>query len=138
MKRGASGGKSEGFGDVFRWLHGIAEAYSSLAAVGEDLRQVYTLSARVGPATVEVRGPKVAGGYIPVVYLKTGKAYVSYHLMGLYMNPLLTSQISAELNKRKQGKTCFNFRRIEKELTDELSQLTKKSILALRTAGYII
>ena len=42
--------------------------------------------------------------------VKVGKAYVSFHLMPLYMNDALTAGISPELRKRMQGKTCFNFR----------------------------
>jgi hypothetical protein len=129
---------SASFHGVFRWLRGIAEEHSPLVAVGNDLTETYTLVAEVGPATVRVRGPKSAGTSMPVVYLKSGKSYVSYHLMGLYMNPSLTRQVSEELNKRRQGKTCFNFRKIDPGLAAELRQLTEKSILALRTAGYIV
>ena len=40
----------------------------------------------------------------------TGKAYVSYHLMPLYTCPWLVKTVSADLKKRMQGKSCFNFR----------------------------
>ena len=42
--------------------------------------------------------------------VRLGKAYVSYHLMPLYMRPALTSLVSPVLKKRMQGKTCFNFK----------------------------
>lgn len=51
-----------------------------------------------------------------------GKRYVSYHLMSIYADPDTT--ISPELDKRRQGKTCFNFTRIDEGLFDELADLT--------------
>lgn len=42
--------------------------------------------------------------------VRASKAYVSFHLMPLYMNSKLTSAIPAELKARMQGKTCFNFK----------------------------
>lgn len=52
------------------------------------------------------------------------KNYVSYHLMPLYCLPVLREQVSAELQKRMQGKSCFNFNKIEPHLFDALEQLT--------------
>ena len=57
--------------------------------------------------------------------VRLGKAYVSFHLMPLYMNPSLTGEISAGLRKRMQGKTCFNFKADPApELLAELERLT--------------
>lgn len=54
------------------------------------------------------------------------KNYVSFYLMPVYMFPELLKSISPELKKHMQGKSCFNFKKIEKPLFDELSQLTKQ------------
>lgn len=54
------------------------------------------------------------------------KNYVSFHLMPVYMFPDLLKNISPGLKKRMQGKSCFNFKKIETQLFDELSQLTKQ------------
>ena len=56
---------------------------------------------------------------------RLGKAYVSFYLMPVYMNPDLLKGMSAELKKRKQGKSCFNFTSIEPELFRELAALTR-------------
>jgi len=56
--------------------------------------------------------------------VKAGKAYISFHLMPLYMNPKLNATISPELKRRMQGKSCFNFKAVDKELVKELKQLT--------------
>ena len=52
------------------------------------------------------------------------KNYVSFHLMPVYVNPTLLRGLSLELKKRMQGKSCFNFKVIEKKLITELSMLT--------------
>jgi hypothetical protein len=52
--------------------------------------------------------------------VRVGKAYVSVHLLPLYMNPALNRNISPELKKRMQGKACFNFKTVpEKQLLRE-------------------
>jgi len=53
-----------------------------------------------------------------------GKRYVSYHLVCVYMAPDLIEAMSPELHKRMQGKSCFNFTRVDKSLFDELSAIT--------------
>ena len=61
--------------------------------------------------------------------VRLGKAYVSFHLMPLYMNPALTKTISPALKKRMQGKTCFNFKAPpEPETLSELRRLTKAGL----------
>ena len=54
------------------------------------------------------------------------KAYVSYHLMPLYALPALLDGISPELRKRMQGKSCFNFKKVEDGLFTELATLTRR------------
>lgn len=52
------------------------------------------------------------------------KTYVSYHLMPVYSHQELRERVSPELGKRMQGKSCFNFKKPEPALFDELEQLT--------------
>ncbi len=54
------------------------------------------------------------------------KNYVSFYLMPVYMYPDLMKSISPELKKHMQGKSCFNFKKMEQSLFDELSQLTQQ------------
>jgi hypothetical protein len=46
--------------------------------------------------------------------------------MPVYMYPDLLKDISPELKKHMQGKSCFNFKKVDPELFQELSELTKK------------
>lgn len=52
------------------------------------------------------------------------KSYVSFHLMPLDALPALREQLSSDLHKRMQGKSCFNFTKIEPEVFDALERLT--------------
>src|SRR6185503_11666890 len=65
-------------------------------------------------------------GYVAGTRL--GKSYVSYYLMPVYGNPDLASTISPALAKRRQGKACFNFTKVDETLLDELATLTARSI----------
>jgi hypothetical protein len=57
--------------------------------------------------------------------VRTGKAYVSFHLMPVYASSDLSKSISPELKKRMQGKSCFNFKTVDEKLFKELAKLTK-------------
>lgn len=60
--------------------------------------------------------------------VKIGKAYVSYHLVALYMNPKLTKTMSPALKKHMQGKACFNFKAAPAaDVLLELKRLTAAS-----------
>ena len=61
------------------------------------------------------------------------KSYVSYHLFPVYLFPDLLDDISPELRKKMQGKSCFNFKQIDEDLFAELDALTKNSLLRLKT-----
>ncbi len=64
------------------------------------------------------------------------KNYVSFYLMPVYMYPDLLKNISPELKKHMQGKSCFNFKNVEKSLFDELSQLTKQGFERFMQENY--
>ncbi len=65
------------------------------------------------------------------------KAYVSYRLMPVYMYPDLLHDISPELRKRMQGKSCFNFKKMDEMLFRELEELTRRSVERLRGEGIL-
>ena len=57
--------------------------------------------------------------------VRVGKAYVSFHLMPVYAFRELLDSMSPELRKHMQGKSCFNFKNVDKELFKELAGITK-------------
>ena len=62
------------------------------------------------------------------------KNYVSFYLMPVYMFPELLKGLSPELKKHMQGKSCFNFKKVEPELFKELKELTRVSVERSRAA----
>lgn len=60
--------------------------------------------------------------------VRVGKSYVSFHLMPVHAFPDLLKDISPELRKRMQGKSCFNFNRVDESLMRELDELTDRGI----------
>jgi hypothetical protein len=65
------------------------------------------------------------------------KRYVSYHLMPLYLNPALLEGISPALSKRMQGKSCFNFNKLDPALFQQLAELTEAGFSDYRDKGYV-
>jgi hypothetical protein len=74
-----------------------------------------------------------AGNPLFIAAVRTGKAYVSYHFMPVYMNPALQKQISPALQKRMQGKSCFNFTEPPSAARiEELATLTRTGLQMFR------
>lgn len=65
------------------------------------------------------------------------KNYVSYHLMPVYVNPNLLDNISPELKKHMQGKSCFNFNKVDATLFEELERLTEASFNDYQEKNFI-
>jgi hypothetical protein len=107
------------FAPVFSALKKVMAAYARQLHVVHDEPKKYYL---VTKSKSWRGGPMFFGAVI------SGKAYVSYHLMPLYFNPQLAQQISPELKRRMQGKTCFNFRSLDAPLMSQLSDLTKAGL----------
>lgn len=57
------------------------------------------------------------------------KNHVSYHLMAVYEHPELLLNASDALKKRMQGKSCFNFKKVDEALFAELGELTQRGFV---------
>ena len=111
------------------------KARPDLGPVHERLRAILTpyrerlTVASDGPAGMSLELPGYEGnpwGFAAATRL--GSRYVSFYLMGVYGAPELLESISPELRRRMQGKSCFNFTRIDEPLFAELAELTARSI----------
>jgi hypothetical protein len=69
--------------------------------------------------------------------LRMGKNYVSYYLMTVYMNPAMQKRIPPGLKKRMQGKACFNFNEVNRDLFGELAELTRAGFEGYRAMKYV-
>ena len=112
----ASSGTSD-FPGAFTALREVLQRHADGMIVLADKPTEYTL------ATPGL-GPNGKPMWFGCVLSK--KSAVTYHLMPLYFNPRLQSAISPELLARKQGKTCFNFKRPDAALFAQLDELTKQ------------
>lgn len=63
------------------------------------------------------------------------KTYVSFHLTPIYQYPDLLEHISPELRTRMQGRSCFNFKRLNARQLDELARLTQNCLERYRAEG---
>ena len=112
------------FAPVFTTLKPVLATHSKRLAVKADTPVEYTMVTRSPSPFPQHKGQPMYFGSV-----RLGKAYVSFHLMPLYMDTALTKIISPALRKRMQGKTCFNFKTApEPELVAELKTLTKAAL----------
>lgn len=89
-----------------------------------------------GPGGVAIEIPGLEGkpwGYVAGTRL--GKSYVSFYLMPVYASPEVAASISPALSKRRQGKACFNFTKVDEELLAELEHLTATSVPGYRAVA---
>ena len=103
---------------VFEKLRSILKPYEKSLAVKVDSVSTYYLD---GPYSETWKKELFFGS------AQIKKNYVSFYLMPVYMYPDLLKGISSDLKRHMQGKSCFNFKKVEPELFQELSDLTKKS-----------
>ena len=108
-------GKAD-FTEVFTQLKSIFKPYAKKMDVSQDTDQYYLLNTRY---LMKNKQPLCFGG------VRLGKNYVSFYLMSVYASPDLLRNMSPELRKRMQGKSCFNFKEVDKKLFAELKALTK-------------
>jgi hypothetical protein len=94
-----------GFDEIFATLKQLFRPHLDRLSVQSGSATEYMLIGRKPSPFPQHKGHPMHFGSV-----RLGKAYVSFHLMPLYMNEALSGTISPALRKRMQGKTCFNFK----------------------------
>ena len=104
------------FDAVFARLKGMLEPYARRMHVSADDATSYG----VDMAPPDERNPTTWFGGV-----RRGKRYVSFYVMPVYVEPSLLDGASPELLRRRQGKSCFNFTRVDEHLFAELEQVLR-------------
>ena len=104
---------------VFEQLKNILQPYAKNLTVKTDTSDNYYLN---GPYSERWKKELYFGS------AQIKKNYVSFYLMPVYMYPELLKDISPELKRHMQGKSCFNFKNVEPDLIRELDDLTRKVV----------
>jgi len=102
---------------VFEQLKSLLKPYAQNFTIKTDTADTYYID---GPYSEKWKKELFFGS------AQIKKNYVSFYLMPVYMYPELLKDVSPELKKRMQGKSCFNFKKVEPELFKELAELTRK------------
>jgi hypothetical protein len=101
---------------TFAALKNVLKPYEAKCSVESDTPKDYHLN------TIK----KIyKGQQVYFAGVKLNKNYVSFYLMTVYGSPKQKSAISPELNRRMQGKACFNFTSPDPQLIKELAALVK-------------
>jgi hypothetical protein len=102
---------------IFEQLKDILKPYAGDLTIKADTADTYYLD-----GTYSEKWKKEL--FFGSVQIK--KNYFYFYLMPVYMYPELLNDISPELKKHMQGKSCFNFKKVEPALFEELTALTRK------------
>ena len=118
---------------VFAVLRPVLAKYASRLAVKADTSTEYTLVTKSVSPFPQHKGQPLYFGSV-----RLGKAYVSFHLVPIYMCPVLIKRISPALKKRMQGKACINFKTVpDKESIAGLKRLTEASLKEWREKQWL-
>ena len=121
------------FAAVLAVLKPVLATYVDRLAVTADTPAEYALATKSPSPFPQHKGQPLHFGSVRV-----GKAYVSFHLMPVYMSPALTKGMSPALKKRMQGKSCFNFKNDPgPDLIDELKRLTEAGFNQWKDNGWV-
>lgn len=126
--RGRGRDSTSTFAEAFEELKQLVQARAGFLELQRDTETEYILT---GPMMPRWKKELWFGG------VRMGRAYVSLHLMPVYMFPELLKGLSPELLARMQGKSCFNFKRVEPELFAEVDALLARCIERLRAEGIL-
>lgn len=106
------------FPSIFAKLKSILQPYSPKLLVKANTSEGFSINGKYSEKWKKEL-------FFGAVQIK--KNYVSFYLMPVYMYPDLLENISPKLKKHMQGKSCFNFKKVETRLFDELVQLTEQA-----------
>ncbi|WP_438008705.1 hypothetical protein WME89_08380 [Sorangium sp. So ce321] len=123
-KGAATGGNTS----TFEALRSILQRHARHLVVVHDTPDNYYLDTRT-------KGPN--GKPLFFGATRVGRAYTSFYLMPVYTNPELLGDMSPELKKRMQGKSCFNFKTNEPALFAELEALTGRCFERWKASGQV-
>jgi hypothetical protein len=115
------------FDEVFTALRKLLDPFSKDLAVQQDK-----------PGDYHTMFPPILHRGKPLYFagIRTGKNYVSFHLLSLYYSPELMKGMSPALKKRNQGKACFNFTTVDPECFAELSRLIADGLKVFKTEKF--
>ncbi len=114
--------------EVFLELKKILQTYESKLQLIEDTEEEYYLDTDY----IMKNKKRLSFGSVSIK-----KSYVSFHLMPVYENPTLLNNLSPQLQRRMQGKSCFNFLEINQPLFEELKTLTQIGFESYQSKGYL-
>lgn len=117
--------KKQDFDLAFLGLRNIFKPYDKKLSVKKD---------KLGEYMSESKSLRYLGK--PMMFASiTTKSYVSVHLFPIYVFPELLDGISPELKKRMQGMTCWNFKKAEEPLFEELGKVVEASFRRFEKLG---
>lgn len=118
----------EAFTTTFEQLKGLLLSYAPPLVVETDTADTYLLNAP--PSEAYPRGLFFGAA-------RVAKRYLSFHLMPVYVFPDLLDGLPAALRKRRQGKSCFNFTKLDDMQRNELERLTAAGFERYRREGLL-
>ena len=116
------------FEPVFLQLKSLLEPYRAHFSVLADLPGIFSLET----VSRSFHGRPLFFGSAQIK-----KNYVSFYLMPVYVFPDLLQGMPESLRKRMQGKSCFNFRKLDESALEDLRSLVRRGFERYQQDGLL-
>ena len=116
------------FEPVFQSLKALLQPYQAHLSLTVDTQENYSLET----VSKSFRGKALFFGAVQVK-----KNYVSFYLMPVYVFPDLLEGLPESLHKRMQGKSCFNFKKLDGDTLTKLADLTRRGFERYQEEGLL-
>ena len=116
----------------------LAPVFASLCKLLDPfLGQIQVQTDKPGNYHTEMPGMFHRGKPLYFAGVRTGKNYVSFHLLPVYGAPELLKGMSPALKKRMQGKACFNFTTVDEACFAELGRLCAAGLKVFKSGRFL-
>jgi hypothetical protein len=116
----------------------FATVFTALRKVLEPfLGEIRVQTDKPGNYHTEIPGMFHRGKPLYFAGVRTGKNYVSFHLLPVYFAPELLKGMSPALKKRMPGKACFNFTTVDEACFAELGRLTATGLKVFKSQKFL-
>jgi len=104
----------------FDVLSNLLRPYAEEMTLKHDTDKNYYLEENISSSKLQMFGAA-----------QVKKSYTSFHLFPVYCNSDLLNEVSDKLQKRMQGKACFNFKSVDQIPLKELKELVQSAYASL-------
>ncbi len=118
--------------EILASLKKILSKYSKSLKVTKDSEKGYEL---YGKKSVTAFNKQFDGMYFATATIKSG--FVGFYFFPIYTHPKEFIGLPSEIRKCLKGKSCFHFKKFDKELEGQIKDMVKQGYELYKKTGWV-